>query len=207
MRAATCGQCTRCLNACPTGAFVGAYDLDPQRCISYWTIEAPGSIPRELRPAFGNRIFGCDICQEVCPYNRRLGERTPLLAGLEAQAGRIAPPLLQGFAPDHPYWLDDNTFSEHFVRSPIKRARRRGMLRNVCVALGNWAAADALPALHLALSDPDPLPRLHAAWALGQIIRRHPHSGAAACAAAQLQTAAASEPDERVREEIAAALA
>ena len=204
--AATCGKCTRCLAACPTGAFAGAYDLDPQRCISYWTIEAAGPIPRDLRPLFGNRIFGCDICQEVCPYNRRLGERAPLLAGLQAQGSRIAPPLLQGFAPDHPYWLDDRAFSEHFVRSPIKRARRRGMLRNVCVALGNWAAADALPALHLALQDSDPLPRMHAAWALGQIAMRHPHSAAAACAVSLLQEAATGEVDERVSEEIGAAL-
>ena len=99
-RPPTCGQCTRCLHACPTGAFVAAYDLDPQRCISYWTIEAAGDIPLPLRPLFGNRIFGCDICQEVCPYNRRLGERTPLLAGLHAQAHRVAPPLLEGFAPE-----------------------------------------------------------------------------------------------------------
>jgi epoxyqueuosine reductase len=205
----TCGRCTRCLNACPTSAFVGPYDLDPRRCISYWTIEAAGPIPGELRPLFGNRIFGCDICQEVCPYNRRLPERTPLLAGLAglaAQAHRVAPPLLDGFAPAHPYWLDDRAFSEHFVRSPIKRAKRRGMLRNVCVALGNWAAADALPALRLALADPEPIARMHAAWALGQVIRRHPHSGAAACAAAQLRAAGGSEADERVREEIAAAL-
>lgn len=143
----------------------------------------------------------------MCPYNRRLGQRTPLLAGLAAQAHRIAPPLLEGFAAEHPYWLDDRAFSEHFTRSPIKRAKRRGMLRNVCVALGNWAAADALPALQRALHDPEPIPRLHAAWALGEIARRHPHSGAGACAAAQLQTAAAIEADERVREEISVALA
>jgi epoxyqueuosine reductase len=206
-RVVTCGQCTRCLVACPTDAFVGAYDLDPRRCISYWTIEAPGPIPRELRPRFGNRIFGCDICQEVCPYNRRLDARTPLLARLHAQANRVAPPLLEGFAPDHPYWLDDAAFSERFVRSPLKRAKRRGLLRNVCVALGNWAAADALPALHLALADPDPLPRLHAAWALGQIIQRHPQSAIAGSAISLLQSAAVDETDERVREEIVAALA
>ena len=206
-RAATCGQCTRCLVACPTGAFTGAYDLDPRRCISYWTIEAAGPIPRPLRAAFGNRIFGCDICQEVCPYNRRLGERSPLLAGLQAQVPRIAPPLLHGFNPDHPYWLDDRAFSEHFVRSPIKRARRRGMLRNVCVALGNWAAVDALPALHLALGDSAPLPRIHAAWALGQIVQRHAHSAASSCALALLQKAAADEVDGRVLEEIGAAFA
>ncbi len=143
---AACRPARRC--------FVAAYDLDPQRCISYWTIEAAGDIPLPLRPLFGNRIFGCDICQEVCPYNRRLGERTPLLAGLHAQAHRVAPPLLEGFAPATPYWLDDRAFSDHFVRSPIKRAKRRGMLRNVCVALGNWGASETVPALRAGAARP-----------------------------------------------------
>jgi epoxyqueuosine reductase len=206
-RTPTCGQCTRCLHACPTGAFSAAYDLDPQRCISYWTIEAAGDIPLPLRPLFGNRIFGCDICQEVCPYNRRLGERTPLLAGLHAQAHRVAPPLLEGFAPDLPYWLDDRAFSDHFVRSPIKRAKRRGMLRNVCVALGNWGASETVPALEVALLDPHSSPRRHAAWALGQIIARHPHSAIAERAAGVLAAKLADEVDEGVRAEAAAALA
>jgi epoxyqueuosine reductase len=204
---ATCGQCTRCLEACPTQAFTGAYDLNPQRCISYWTIEATGDIPVELRPLFGNRIFGCDICQEVCPYNRRLDERTPLLAALHAQLPRVAPYLLEGFAPDKPYWLDDCAFSEHFARSPIKRAKRQGMLRNVCVALGNWAASDTLPALRLAIGDPQPTPRRHAAWALGRILAKHPHSAIATCATEVLAAAAATEVDESVHAEIATALA
>jgi epoxyqueuosine reductase len=202
----TCGRCTRCLRACPTNAFVGAYDLDPQRCISYWTIEAAGDIPRELRPLFGNRIFGCDICQEVCPYNRRRGERAPLLAGLHAQAHRVAPPLLEGFAPAAPYWLDDRAFSDHFVRSPIKRAKRHGMLRNVCVALGNWGSSATVPALQEALSDPHPGPRRHAAWALGQVFVRHPHSAIAERAAGVLAARLGHEADEGVRLEIATAL-
>ena len=137
-RPATCGRCTRCLAACPTAAFASPYDLDPRRCISYWTIEARGAIPRALRPRFGNRIFGCDICQEVCPYNRRLPARIPLLAGLRAQQARVAPPLLEGFDPAFPYWLDEAAFAVRWRRSPVKRARRAGMVRNVCVALGNW---------------------------------------------------------------------
>lgn len=198
----TCGRCTRCLTACPTHAFVGPFHLDPLRCISYWTIEARTPIPTELRPLFGNRIFGCDICQEVCPWNARLGERTPLLAGLHAQSGRVAPPLLEGFHPDTPYWLEQRAFSERFRRSPVKRAKRRGMLRNVCVALGNWAAPDTVGALTLALHDEEALARGHAAWALGQVCRRHGDERAATA----LRTALADEADAWVREEIAGAL-
>jgi epoxyqueuosine reductase len=168
---ATCGRCTRCLDACPTQAFIGPYHLDPQRCISYWTIEARQPIPRALRPLFGNRIFGCDICQEVCPWNQRLPERTPLLAGLAAQQGRVAPPLLEGFEPANPYWLDTAAFRTHFRRSPVLRAKRHGMLRNVCVALGNWADPLTIPPLIQALHDPEPVARGHAAWALGQVGR------------------------------------
>lgn len=198
----TCGRCTRCLNACPTDAFVEAYHLDPQRCIAYWTIEASGVIPRELRPRFGNRIFGCDICQEVCPYNRRLLVCTPKLPGLRAQHARMAPPLLEGFDAAHPYWLDQAAFSEHFVRSPIKRAKRSGMLRNVCVALGNWGDPAALTALTLALDDPDPVVRIHAVWAVGRILTRTRHAQAAALLTAHL----AREGDARVREEVHLAL-
>jgi len=199
----TCGRCTRCLTACPTAAFVGPYHLDPQRCIAYWTIEAKTAIPRELRPHFGNRIFGCDICQEVCPWNSRLPARTPLLAGLHAQAERIAPPLLEGFDPANPYWLDQAAFSRRFARSPIKRAKRAGMLRNVCVALGNWGALEAGAALQLALRDPEPIARGHAAWALGELYRRHGHAPIQQC----LQAALTDEPDRWVREEIQLSLA
>jgi epoxyqueuosine reductase len=193
-----CGTCTRCLTACPTDAFVGPLHLDPARCISYWTIEARSPIPRELRPQVGNRIFGCDICQEVCPWNHRLAERTPLLAGLRAQDDRVAPFLLDGFAPENPYWLDQAAFSAHFRRSPIKRPKRAGMLRNVCVALGNWGDVAAIPALSAALVDPDPLPRLHAAWGLGQILARHRHASVGEI----LRAALGGETDERVMEEL-----
>lgn len=197
----TCGRCTRCMDACPTDAFVGPFHLDPQRCISYWTIETQAPIPRELRAHFGNRIFGCDICQEVCPWNQRLDARTPRLGGLAAQAGRVAPPLLEGFAPETPYWLDDAAFAARFRKSPVKRAKRRGMARNVCVALGNWADPQGLPALRLALADGAPVVRCHAAWALGQVMQRHQ----LAAAAEALDAALARESDDTVREEIAAA--
>lgn len=200
---ATCGRCTRCLNACPTAAFVGPYHLDPQRCIAYWTIEASQPIPRPLRPHFGNRIFGCDICQEVCPWNRHLPTQAPRLAGLHAQSERIAPPLLEGFAPNNPYWLEQTAFSSRFRRSPIKRAKRPGMLRNVCVALGNWADVTAVPALAQALHDPAAIVRGHAAWALGEILRRHHHLPAQHL----LTSAQVDESDLWVLEEIAAALA
>lgn len=199
---ATCGRCTRCIDACPTDAFVGPFHLDPLRCISYWTIESRRPIPRALRPLFGNRIFGCDICQEVCPWNSRLEERTPLLPGLAAQRERVAPSLLEGFAPETPYWLEQEAFSRRFRRSPIKRAKRDGMLRNVCVALGNWADPSALAALGLALDDPSVLGRGHAAWALGQLARQR----SVAEAAKLLEARQAVETDEWVREEISAAL-
>ena len=199
---ATCGRCTRCLAACPTQAFIGPYHLDPQRCIAYWTIEASQPIPRELRPHFGNRIFGCDICQEVCPWNRRLPARTPLLAGLHAQSERVAPPLLEGFGPSNPYWLDPGAFNARFRRSPIQRAKRHGMLRNVCVALGNWADLRAVDALAGALCDPETIARGHAAWALGQILRRHAHLPIRDL----LMAAQAVESDNWVIEEIKLAL-
>ena len=173
IRTGTCGHCTRCLVACPTAAFAGPYHLVPERCISYWTIEAAAApVPTTLRPLFGNRIFGCDICQEVCPWNRRLPPRTPRLPGLTAQVGRMAPPLLAGFDPGDPYWLDDAAFVRRFRRSPVRRAKRPGMLRNVCIALGNWADPAAVAPLGRLLADPDPLFRGHAAWALGRIAAR-----------------------------------
>lgn len=198
----TCGRCTRCLTFCPTDAFVGSYHLDPQRCISYWTIEAKAPIPRELRPLFGNRIFGCDICQEVCPWNQRLPQRSPLFAGLHAQADRVALPLLEGFAADTPYWLHQDAFNRRFQRSPIKRAKRAGMVRNVCVALGNWGAIETVGALQVALSDPEPLVRGHAAWALSEVWRRHGLVSAQQALLVALET----ELDRWVRTELQTAL-
>ncbi len=198
----TCGRCTRCLDACPTGAFVGPFHLDPERCISYWTIESRSPIPRGLRGKIGNRIFGCDICQEVCPWNARMAPCTPLLAGLKAQQERVAPFLLDGFAPDFPDRLKQEAFNRRFRRSPIRRAKRRGMLRNVCVALGNWGEPVVVDALSLALADPEPLVRIHAASALGEVLRRHGHEQAKRV----LSTTNDREPVENVRIEIRQAL-
>jgi epoxyqueuosine reductase len=187
-----CGRCRLCLEACPTNAFVGPYVLDARKCISYLTIELKGAIPRALRPLMGVHIFGCDVCQDVCPYNAK-GRATKEPA-FQPRPGLYAPelvPLLR---------LTDAEFKVRFRGSPILRAKRRGFLRNVCVALGNLGCADAVPALADALAgDPDALVRAHAAWALGRI------GGARAEGA--LNEASGCEADPAVCEEIAVALA
>jgi len=159
-----CGTCTRCLPACPTGAITAPYQLDARRCISYLTIELKGSIPVELRPLIGARIYGCDDCLAACPWNKFAVRATdPAVA---PRADLTTPDLLALLA------LDDAGFRAKFRHSPIKRAKRRGLLRNVCVALGNLGDPRALPALeHAAEHDPEPLVREHAAWAV-ETIRR-----------------------------------
>lgn len=156
-----CGECTLCLKSCPTDAFLAPYTLDARRCISYLTIELKGSIPLELRPLMGNLIFGCDICQEVCPYNQRPIPTEE--AAFWPRHGLFAPELIPLLR------LSEEAFRALFQRSPIKRAKRRGLLRNVAVALGNLRWEGAVPALAEALTDPEPLVRAHAAWALGRI--------------------------------------
>lgn len=179
-----CGTCTRCLDRCPTGALAEGYLMEPLLCISYLTIENRGRIPRELRPKLGNWIFGCDICQEVCPWNAPFAER-------------VASDLLP-FLPDL-LRLDAGAFSRRFARSPVKRAKRRGLLRNTAVALGNTGNPDAIPILAQALeNEPEPLVRSHLAWALGAV------GGARAKRALELRRGHESDPE--VREEIATAL-
>jgi len=156
-----CGKCDLCLKACPTSAFVGPYILDARRCISYLTIELRGWIPRHLRPLVGNHIFGCDICQEACPYNVKAHPTSePAYA---PRTGLYAPDLIPLLA------LTEQEFRQRFHGSPILRAKRRGFLRNVAVALGNSASVEAVPALIRALDDEEPLVRGHVAWALGRI--------------------------------------
>jgi epoxyqueuosine reductase len=157
-----CGTCTRCLEACPTGALVAPYVLDARRCISYLTIELKGAIPGELRPLLGNRIYGCDVCQEVCPW-QRFARPTQERAFRAADPDRAAPPLLALIA------LDEEGFRRRYTGSPIARIGRGRFLRNVAVALGNWGDRQAIPALEKALTDADPLMREHAAWALERI--------------------------------------
>ncbi len=158
----TCGACTRCLAACPTHAFPAPYVLDSSRCISYLTIELKGSIPLDLRPLMGNWIFGCDVCQAVCPWPRRFARpaREPFL---RFDPERAAPKLFDLIT------LTDDGFRARFAGTPILRAKRRGLLRNVAVALGNWGDAQAIPFLRQARDDPEALVREHTAWALDQI--------------------------------------
>jgi epoxyqueuosine reductase len=159
-----CGSCTRCLTACPTQAITAPFQLDARRCISYLTIELKESIPIELRPAIGNRIYGCDDCLEACPWNRFAQEAK--LMKPHGRADLAAPHLLELLA------LDGAGFKRRFAGTPILRTKRRGLLRNVCVALGNVGDASALPALQQAAADPDPLIAEHACWAIGQIEAR-----------------------------------
>jgi epoxyqueuosine reductase len=161
-RIGTCGACTRCLKICPTHAFPAPYVLDSNRCISYLTIELKGSIPPELRPLMGNWIFGCDECQSVCPWPRRFARPTRQDV-LRFDPEQVAPKLLDLMG------LSGDQFRVRFQRTPLWRARRRGLLRNVAVALGNWGDPQAIPTLQQALDDPEPLIREHAAWALAQI--------------------------------------
>ena len=159
-----CGSCSRCLEVCPTAAFPRPFVLDARRCISYLTIELKGSIPVELRPLIGDRIFGCDDCLAACPWNRFAREGTLLKAGL--RSGWRRPDLLEWLA------LDEAGFRERFTGTPLLRSKRRGLLRNVCVALGNVGDETALPALMRAAQDPEPLVAEHAGWAIEQIRRR-----------------------------------
>jgi epoxyqueuosine reductase len=224
---ANCGSCEICLHACPTKALPHPYELDNTRCISFLTIELRGSIPLELRPLMGNLIFGCDICQEVCPVNKLVERRLAMPERTEAQRLPVTNIKRKSTIQDtnatipqlnfHPHdefrprptvgscpelipllSLTEEQFRERFRHSPIKRTKRRGLLRNVCVALGNIGDPQAVPALIGALHDEEALVRGHAAWALGRI------GGEQALKA--LHEALDSEQDREVQKEIKYAL-
>lgn len=213
-----CGTCNACVAACPTGALLGrdgsgAPVIDATRCISYLTIEQRGPIPRELRPLIGNRIFGCDICQEVCPWNgpkfvplmrevgfaaRAPGE-PPIGVQVDPNASRSHPgtrsPSLIALLETA---LDEAAWDSFSRGSAIRRSGRVGFARNVCVGLGNWGSPEAVAVLSRALSDPEPLVRAHAAWALGRV--------GSAEARSALSAYASVETDARVLYELAAAM-
>ena len=183
---AHCGKCTRCLTECPTGALEEGYVLKSPLCISYLTIEHRGPIPHELRPKLGNWIFGCDVCQEVCPWNEKFGQPR------EDLIDELFPSLPELLA------LDEGGFRARFGRSAIRRTKRRGLLRNVSVALGNSGNPAAIGPLRAALNDAEPLVRGHAAWGLGQF--------AEAEARKTLEKHLEREEDEGVRTEARVAL-
>ena len=185
----TCGQCTRCIPACPTNAIVAPYVVDNTRCISYLTIEHKGPIPLELRPLMGNWVFGCDICQEVCPVNRKA------VATVDPNFGRRDLDTVDLISLVE---MTEVEFRERFAGTPIMRAKWEGMRRNGCVALGNSGDRRAVPALCRAMKSGTALVRGHAAWALGRIGSRE--------AVEALESAAAREPDAAVRSEIRMAL-
>ena len=191
-----CGTCTRCIDACPTNAIVAPRELDATRCISYLTIELREEIPLELREPMGELIYGCDICQEVCPWNIMFARelRMPELAPRDVLASNDARTIARALLA-----MSREEFSAAFKGSPMKRAKLRGLKRNAAVVLGNVGSDENVPVLVAALGDSEPLARAHAAWALGRI--------GSADAATPLRERLAVEADAAVREELEAALA
>lgn len=195
-----CGTCQACLDACPTGALLGRDEsgapiIDARRCISYLTIELRGPIPAELRPDIGNRVYGCDICQEVCPFSRKFSVPSEEPA-YSARPEFDGPPLVE--LAERLLSLSGRGFRRAFAGSPVLRAGRKGLLRNVCVALGNWGSPSGVAVLARALVDPASLVRGHAAWALGTVGSPE--------AISLLSERAADEADDWVRGEIEFAL-
>jgi epoxyqueuosine reductase len=156
-----CGSCTRCIEACPTDCILPDRTLDARRCISYLTIELKDDIPEELRDQIGDWVFGCDICQQVCPWNRFAGEGDPAF-GKENPLASLTGELS----------ISPQEFNQRFKGSPVKRAKRRGYLRNVAIALGNSGDLIALPVLQKALKDEEPMVREHTQWAIEAIYKR-----------------------------------
>ena len=186
-----CGTCTRCLEACPTSCILPDRTVDANRCISYLTIEHRDFIPQDLRPVMQDWVFGCDVCQQVCPWNQKFA--APICdKAFSPNPEEVLPTLRQELS------LSPQEFNRKFQNSPVKRARRRGYLRNVAVTLGNGGNPENIPALIQALRDSEPLIRGHAAWALGRI------GGKKAVQA--LRHARENEVDPRVLAEIEAAI-
>ena len=157
----TCGNCVGCIDDCPTGAIVAPYVIDNKKCISYLTIELRGAIPRKLRPLVGDWIFGCDICQDVCPVNRKASKSNQ--DAFKQRPGFSTPDLVEIL------FMDQTGFSKKYKNSPIKRTKLLGLKRNACIALGNNGDFNSIPALSCVLKTEESLVRIHAAWALGRI--------------------------------------
>ena len=191
----TCGTCTACIDACPTGAIVAPHEVDARRCLSYTTIELRGFAAPELREAQGDRFFGCDVCLEVCPFQKK----SPLLDvhGEDRPKDLRPHTLLSQWTLVDVLDLDEARYESEWVGTAMRRATRSGLRRNAAVALGNLGDPSAMPALLAALRDEDPVVRGHAAWAIGRIDARHP----------QLDAARARETDAIVASEIERALA
>lgn len=160
-----CGTCTRCLDACPTNAFVGPYQMDGNKCISYLTIEKRGAIPEELREGMGRQVFGCDICQDVCPWNRK----APITGEPSFQPiGGLVNPALEWLAE-----MKSEEFRENFRRSPVRRAKLSGLRRNAAIAMGNSGNRDFVPTLERLRQEEDRVVAEHAEWALRKLQASH----------------------------------
>ena len=188
----TCGECVRCIDACPTGAITAPYVVDNARCISYQTIENRGAIPIDMRPHIGDWVFGCDICQDVCPVNKKASSpMQPIqIANAIGESGSLN--LVELLS------LSEQEFLSRFQGTSIMRAKRIGMQKNACVALGNRREESAVPALSAALISNESLVRGHAAWALGQIANTE--------AIKALKQSYEDETNQYVRSELTAAL-
>ncbi len=187
-----CGSCTRCIEACPTKCILPDRTLDATRCISYLTIEVKGTIAQELRPPIGDWIFGCDICQDVCPWNVRFGEPT-------TDAAFQPRPVLANVRPEDFLELRPGDWKRDLRRTPLVRPKRRGLVRNAAIVAGNQRKPESVqPLSRVLLGDSDPIARSHAAWALGRFSDPEAHS--------MLLQAQSSEQDPQVMAEIKAAL-
>jgi epoxyqueuosine reductase len=158
-----CGTCTACIDACPTQAITAPYQLDSRRCIAYLTIEKRGDIPEELRPGIGNHVFGCDICQDVCPWNSKSSRASTQALGTRPE---MVNPALDWLAA-----MREEDFRQTFRGSPVKRAKHGGLRRNVAVAMGNSGDTRFIPELERLVFDPDPVVSEHARWALERLGR------------------------------------
>lgn len=191
----TCGSCTACLQACPTGAITAPFEVDARRCLSYTTIEQRGFVASELRAKQGEWLFGCDICLEVCPFTKK----SRLVDSVGGERPKDLQPhrLVQTWTLVDVLAMDEARYESEFTGTAMRRATRSGLRRNAAVVLGNRGDDAALPALVAALQDTDPVVRGHAAWAIGRIDPRHP----------SLAAGLARETDDRVRAEFDNALA